>query len=131
MPADLNAPVFVENPYGLGGTQIIITAAAANIGTAVPLFLGDVDPNAWYVVTIEVSNLNAASKVLAIQWGSTDTKDTVAVTVPGQVNTVAIDQRRIRGGLLISGWEGTVHDGALRCHVQIEKYIEPRMPKAA
>lgn len=126
--AKLDEPLLVESAYALNGRQVGIPAAAAAIGTSVPLHVATNDPDYWDVLTIECSNNTATPRVLGIQWGGGTTgtaDDTVSVPVPAQTTVVAIDQRRIRGGLIVTGWNGAAIVG-LTCYVQVDRYKEVR-----
>lgn len=124
--ADLNNPYFSEASACKNGRPFKVPTSAVSLATAATVHTATSDPDAWDVVTIEVTNINlTTNRLLAIQWGGDTTDDTVAVTVLFQTNMVAIDRRRIRGGLPIKVWEAAA-SGELRVHVQVETYKEPR-----
>lgn len=123
---DLNAPYLSEASACRNGRPFKVPTSAINLATAALVHTATSDPDSWDVVTIEACNINlTTNRLLAIQWGGDTTDDTVPITVLFQTNGVAIDRRRIRGGLPIKVWEAAA-SGDLRVHVQVETYKEPR-----
>lgn len=124
---DLNNPTLSEASACRNGRPFKVPTSAINLATAALVHTATSDPDSWDVVTVEVTNIDVTpnNHLLAIQWGGDTTDDTVAVTALFQTNAVAIDRRRIRGGLPIKVWEAAA-SGMLRVHVQVETYKEPR-----
>lgn len=118
---DLDKPTLLGGSELPNGTQVNLTGAGA-VGSAILLHRATSELDEFDEVTIECCNQNAGgTRVLAIQWGGVATSDIVAVQVPVQSNVIAVDRRRIKGGLPISVWCGAT-PGDLNVYIEIARY---------